>query len=206
MKTYSYITVVASVAAVLLSPAFVRAGDITICDKVATFVREAVEKEPQKVLVIVEDNMVANETCTCEIIKSAIRASKADAELVKQIVKTAIHVAPNRAALIAECASTVAPDHSKGVVDTVKGVTGVQPTGVQPADPITEPSSGSDYNWVPSDIRGVYLVSPSIGGVTTTTTTVVEKEKPTSGKTVSHHHNSPHHSVPQSPSVATSTP
>lgn len=198
MKTYPYITVVASVAAALLSPAAGQAGDTTVCDKVATIVREAVEKEPQKVLVIVEDNMVTNETCACEIVKSAIRASKADAELVKQIVQTAVHVAPNRAALIAECASVVAPDNSKGVVDTVKGV-----TGVQPVDPVVAPSSGTDYNRVPSDIRGVYLVSPSTGGVTTTTTT---EDKPTTSKKIVKRRNTPHHSVPQSPSVATSTP
>ncbi len=198
MKTSQYITVVASVAAVLLSPAIGRAGESTICDKVAVHVREAVEKEPLKVLVIVEDNMVANESCACEIVKAAIRASKADAEMIKQIVQTAIHIAPNRAALIAECASVVAPDHSKGVVDVVKGV-----TSVQPADPIVEPTSEADYNRVPSDVRGVYLVSPSTGGVTTTPPTT---DKPTSTKKKVRHRSSPNHSVPQSPSVATNTP
>lgn len=197
MKTYPYITVVASVAAVLLSPAIGRAGETTVCDKVAILVREAVEKEPQKVLVIVEDNMVANESCACEIVKSAIVASKADADLVKQIVQTAVHIAPNRAAIIAECASAVTPDNSKGVVDTVKGV-----TDVQPAIPIAEPSTSTDYGWVPSDIRGVYLVSPSTGGVTTTVTV----EKPTKNKKTVRRRSPPHHSKPQSPSVATTTP
>ena len=203
MKTYPYFTVVASIAAILFAPTIGRAGDSTNCDKIAARVREAIEQEPQKVLVIVEDNMVANETCACEIVKAAILASKADAEMVKQIVKTAVNVAPNRAALIAECASAVAPDHSKGVVDTVKGV-----TGVQPSDGIVEPSSGTasgtDYAQVPSDIRGVYLVSPSSGGVTTTTTTTSEDKKTT--KKVVHHRSPPRHSIPQSPSVATNAP
>lgn len=197
MKTSHYITVVASIAAVLLPTAVGRAGEATVCDKVASLVREAVEKEPQKVLVIVEDNMVANETCACEIVKAAIRASKADAELIKQIVKTAVHIAPNRAVLIAECASVVAPDNSKGVVDTVKGV-----TGVQPVEPIAEPPTGTDYGLVPSDIRGVYLVSPSTGGVTTTT----KKDDPTTSNKKVSHRRPPHHSHPQSPSVATTTP
>lgn len=203
MKTYPFITVVASVAAALLSPAIGRAGDSTNCDNVATLVRDAVEKEPQKVLVIVEDNMVANETCACEIVKAAIRASKADAEMVKQIVQTAVHVAPNQSILIAECVSTVAPDNSKGVVDTVKGV-----TGVQPVEPIAEQSSESDYNRVPSDVRGVYLVSPSTGGVTTTTMTTIKAttERPSSTKKVVRRRSSPHQSVPQSHSVATYTP
>ena len=202
MKTSSYLTVVASVAAVLMSPAIGFASDSTNCDKVAKFVREAVEKEPQKVLVIVEDNMVANESCACEIVKAAIFTTKANAELVKQIVQTAVHVAPNQAALIAECASAVARDHSKEVVDTVKGVTGVQPVDPIMA-PIVEPSSESDYSRVPSDVRGVYLVSPSTGGVTTTTTVI---EKPTSTKKVVRRRSSPHRSVPQSPSVATTGP
>ncbi len=200
MKTSQYITVVASVAAVLLSPAIGRAGEATVCDKVATLVREAVEKEPQKVLIIVEDNMVANETCACEIVKAAIRASRADAELIKQIVTTAVHVAPNRAALIAECASVVAPDNSKGVVDTVKGV-----TGVQPVEPVTVPTGGgTDYGLIPSDIRGVYLVSPSTGGVTTVTTTT--EDKPSTTKKKVSHRRPPHQSLPQSPSVATTSP
>lgn len=198
MKTSSYLTVVASIAAVLLSPAIGLSGDSTNCDKIAQLVREAIEKEPQKVLVIVEDNMVANESCACEIVKSAIIHSKADAELVKQIVQTAVHVAPNRAALIAECASFSAPDNSKSVVDTVKGV-----TGVQPADPVVAPSSGTDYDRVPSDVRGVYLVSPSTGGITTVTKVT---DPPTSTRRVVRRRSSPHRSVPQSPSVATTGP
>jgi hypothetical protein len=45
------------------------------CSKIAQDVAESVTKEPSKVLMIVEDALVINESCACEIIKAAIQAS-----------------------------------------------------------------------------------------------------------------------------------
>lgn len=132
------------------------AGDLTECDRVADKVRSEVEVEPAKVLLIVEDAMVKNEACACEIVKAAILASHATDELVKQIMLTATNVAPNRSSLIAECANAVVAQRAGG--KEVKQVIAVQPE-VQPAP---------DYRTAPADIRGIYLIQPAAGGVVIT--------------------------------------
>jgi hypothetical protein len=142
------------------------------CDKVAADVRAAIEANPSKVLVIVEDAMVTNETCACEIVKTALIASKANEDLARQIVLTATNVAPNLTQLIAECArgvlagdgtagktgKEVADVYGKDVQDVygkeVKNVVGVQPV--------------NDYGPAPADIRGVYLIQPSAGAIVVT--------------------------------------
>ena len=180
--------------AALSIPAFSRAGDITKCDEIAERVRQAVEKEPNKVLVIVEDFMVSNESCACEIVKTAIRASKAKADMVKQIVLTATNVAPKYAGLIAECAGAIAPEAGVASVGG-KNALGVQPETIQPVAPVGEVGSETDYRMTPYDVRGVYLIQPSSAGVVTTTETT--------GTTVRIVKRTPsRHSLPQSPSVA----
>src|SRR5687768_8138970 len=77
------------------------------CDKAAAEVRAAIEAAPNRVLIIVEDAMIANEGCACEIVKAAILASHANAELSRQIALTASNVAPNLSRVIAECARSV---------------------------------------------------------------------------------------------------
>src|SRR5437660_1791483 len=96
-------TATALAVAMFVLPVSVRAADVTNCDKVANEVRAAIEKEPQKVLLIVEDFMVANESCACEIVKAAIVATKYNRELAQQIVQTATHVTPQMSAVIADC-------------------------------------------------------------------------------------------------------
>ncbi|MCE9518487.1 MAG: hypothetical protein K8R87_02810 [Verrucomicrobia bacterium] len=178
---------VATFALSLSSPA----GDVTHCDKVFQEVRAAVEMEPQKILVIVEDAMVANESCACEIVKAAIMASKADSDLTKQIVLTATHVAPKMAPLIAECAGAITVGGGKGVVESVKQVIGVQP--------VEEVDGGSDYSLTPGDIRGVYLIQPSTGGFSSKPPT---EDPPGGKKKVVTKRRPPKHSIPQSPSIA----
>jgi hypothetical protein len=166
------------------------------CDKVAADVRAAIEANPSKVLIIVEDAMVTNETCACEIVKTALIASKANADLARQIVLTATNVAPNLTQLIAECArgvlagdgttgktgKEVADVYGKEVQDVygkeVKNVVGVQPV--------------NDYAPAPADIRGVYLIQPSAGAI------VVTKEC----DCVPHKKSPPPKHHPQSPSNA----
>jgi hypothetical protein len=125
------------------------------CDKVAADVRAAIEANPSKVLIIVEDAMVANEACACEIVKTALIASKANADLARQIVLTATNVAPNLTQLIAECA--------RGVLagDQTAGKTGKEVKNVLDVQPV------NDYQAAPADIRGVYLIQPSAGGIIT---------------------------------------
>lgn len=125
------------------------------CDKVAADVRAAIEAAPSKVLVIVEDAMVANESCACEIVKTALVTSKANSDLARQIVLTATNVAPNLTQLIAECA--------RGVIaaNGTAGKTGKEVKEVLDIQPV---NSGSDYKAAPADVRGVYLIQPSAGG------------------------------------------
>ena len=104
--------------------------------------------------------MVTNEACACEIVKAAILASHATDELVNQIKLTATNVAPNRASLIAECASAILASRAGG--KEVKQVIAVQPE-VRP-DP--------DYKMAPADIRGIYLIQPAAGAV------VIKEDKP----------------------------
>jgi hypothetical protein len=131
------------------------------CDKVAADVRAAIEVNPSKVLVIVEDAMIANEACACEIVKTALITSKANADLARQIVLTATNVAPNLTHLIAECArGVVAGDATAGKTGKeVKNVFDVQPQPV---------NSGSDYQSAPTDIRGAYIIQGGGGGIVTT--------------------------------------
>jgi hypothetical protein len=133
------------------------------CDKVAADVRAAIEANPSKVLIIVEDAMVTNETCACEIVKTALIASKANEDLARQIVLTATNVAPNLTQLIAECARGVlAGDGTAGKTGKeVADVYGKEVKNVSPVQPV------NDYAAAPADIRGVYLIQPSAGAIVT---------------------------------------
>ena len=188
MKTTTHSVGLALFAAGLLTCVTASAAD---CVKIAAEVRAAVERDPAKVLVIVEDAMVANESCACEIVKAALHASNANTDLARQIVLTATNVAPNLSNLIAECA--------RGVVVARGGKEVKQVMDIQP-----EPYAPSDYRTAPADIRGVYLIQPSSGGVvlkeccddkpaTKTKTVRVVKRTP------------PRECEPQSPSTATAS-
>jgi hypothetical protein len=151
-------------------------SDEVPCSKIAEDVRIAVAKDPSKVLMVVEDALVINESCACEIVKSAILASSADAALTKQIVETAVAVAPKMTAVIQECAAstqsaeTVAKadptDSGKSVVSgksPVSGKSGGTDFTVQP--PKDGEEGGNDFNQGGRiDIRGVYLSQPAAGG------------------------------------------
>lgn len=198
MKTRITLKCAVLTVAITVLPPSSRAGDITRCDKVFEEVRAAVGMDPPKVLVIVEDAMVANETCACEIVKAAILGSKADRDLTKQIVLTATHIAPKMAPLIAECAGALLP--GAGVAESVKREAGIQSDGVQPLGGEDDPG-GDDYNLMPGDIRGVYLIQPSTGGVSISVPPTEEKPGG-STRVVVVRRILPRQSAPQSPSVA----
>lgn len=94
-------------AALLSSTAFGAAPD---CLAVAAQVKKAIAAEPAKVLQIVATEVAANESCACEIVKSAILASQADATMVASIVETAATTAPEQMRLVSQCAMAAAPD------------------------------------------------------------------------------------------------
>jgi hypothetical protein len=128
------------------------------CDNIAGDVAAAVQKDPSKVLMIVEDALVINETCACEIIKAAIGASKADSTLVNQIVQTGISVAPKMSGVIMDCATAMSPGAVTSQVTTTSGKDVKNPL------PTVAPVVTEDFNPIPSSIRGVYLMQPPAGG------------------------------------------
>ncbi len=173
------------------------AGAPSNCDKIAQDVRESVTKQPSKVLMIVEDALVINESCACEIVKAAITASNADTPMVKKIVETAIAVAPKMTPVIVECANAVAPGAvATGDAPTVAKKSGKDAKNVVPApiQPVKETSSDFTSGSVAS-VRGVYLMAPAVGGVISDGKTVVIHDTSTSGRRK-------RHIVPLSPSDA----
>lgn len=186
MTTHLHSSVLAVLAAGLLGGA--SASGAPTCDKAAADVRAAVEATPSRVLIIVEDAMIANEGCACEIVKAAILASKANPELSRQIALTASNVAPNLSKVIAECARSVVAANTGGGGKEVKQVIAVQPY---------EPTGGStDYVRAPADIRGVYLIQGGGGSIIIQKDCDCEKIKRTP----------PKDGEPQSPSQACPKP
>jgi hypothetical protein len=158
--------------ALLAVSADTQAAPPAACDKIAQDVRESVEKDPSKVLMYVEDALVINETCACEIVRAAITASKADANLIKQIVQTSIAVAPRMTAVIEDCSGSNATGAAvasketkeesqsggKDVVDVTSGKGGMD---VLPPKDGGETKSG--FSGGTADIRGLYLIQPATG-------------------------------------------
>jgi len=134
------------------------------CDTIANDVSSAVSKDPGKVLMIVEDALVINESCACEIIKAAIVASKADTTLVNQIVQTGISVAPKMSGVIMDCATSMSPG---AVAPTMPQVTALASSGKEAKNPLPialAPEEVESFYLIPSSIRGIYLVQPPAGG------------------------------------------
>ena len=129
-----------------------KAGPASACDQIAADVKAAVGKDPSKVLMIVEDALVINETCACEIVKAAITATNADGAMAQQIVQTALAVAPKMSAIIVECAESAAPGSAKAVEDVAKS---------------DDKSEGTDFGAWATNIRGIYLIQPAAAGVVT---------------------------------------
>lgn len=137
------------------------------CAEISNDVRVAVEKDPSKVLMVVEDALVINEGCAADIVKTAIIASKADAALAGQIVQTGVSVAPKMAGVINDAASSVVPGLAAAAPSaeverpiTVSGKNPKNPIVVDknPVVPATE-----DF-YIPTSIRGVFLLMPPISG------------------------------------------
>ncbi len=144
----------------------VQADSLKDCTGIAANVTAAVLKEPGKVLMIVEDALVINESCVCEIIAAAITASKADQQLVTQIVQTAISVVPKQSATIIDCAKMA----GSGIINTQVTATasGKDSKNVNLESPEPETELESPEPIVP--VRGVYLMQAPAGGFLPRTT------------------------------------
>ncbi|MEZ5385832.1 MAG: hypothetical protein R3F13_09980 [Prosthecobacter sp.] len=135
------------------------------CFDIAADVQVAVEKDPSKVLMVVEDALVINESCASDIVKAAILASKADATLASQIVQTAVSVAPKMAAAINSAAAIAAP----GIAVATPTEEAISPDLVidkNPGkNPVIPPAPAVEEDFfVPASIRGVYLIQPPASG------------------------------------------
>ncbi|WP_395751178.1 hypothetical protein [Prosthecobacter sp.] len=141
------------------------------CAEITNDVRVAVEKDPSKVLMVVEDALVINESCAGEIVKAAITASKADPALASQIVKTAVSVAPKMAGVINDSALSVvpglasvapAPDVERPVMTASSEKNPGKNPIVVDKNPVV-PVKSEDF-FIPSSIRGVFLLMPPVSG------------------------------------------
>ena len=172
------------------------------CTEVIAHLENEIVKEPARVLLAVEDALNSNDSCSCDIIKTAITASRADSKLVGEIVSTAINTIPTSASTIGECALKAAPEAAKEIKTAMQTVLGQgdgmgkapvsESSGKEPIvrsgggkepitvgkEPITIPAARSDDTSDvavrPVDIQGIYFAVPSSGSGTAVTK-VVEK-------------------------------
>ena len=182
------------------------------CDAIAKDVQASITKEPNKVLMVVEDALVINESCACEIVKTAIKASHADAAMVKQIVQTALAVAPKMAPVIMECSGSAPVE---GKPETVAKATAA-PSGKDAKNVLPEAvvppkeEGGSDYASGAIDIRGLYLMQPAFGAAVVENNNNDNNDNGDNGDTGKHHNKprGPRRPVitPMSPSCGCVTP
>lgn len=137
------------------------------CTPVSATVTAEVTAKRSDVLTIVSAQIAANPTCACEIVKAAILASKADKDLVGQIVFTAVTAAPTEATTVAECAVAVSPEAAENVKAALRSAySDKNPVSKNPVDknpPVPPVDDVADFGLSPVAIGGVYLVYPGSG-------------------------------------------
>ena len=130
------------------------------CQDIAADVTAAIQKDPAKLLMVVEDALVINEACAGEIVKAAIAASNADAQLANQIGQTAISVAPKMSNVIADAVIAAMPGAGPSLVSAIPD----DPKNPS-KNPIVMAPEGSDFERVAPMVRGVYLIQPPPTGI-----------------------------------------
>jgi hypothetical protein len=85
------------------------------CEAISLSVEHRIKLDPSKLLEITELEVGANPGCACEIVKTAIRTSEADADRVVAIVEVAIHASPESMRIISQCAIAANPAAVAGV-------------------------------------------------------------------------------------------
>jgi hypothetical protein len=89
----------------------------TDCMLIALSVRQRVKREPDSVLQVVDSELRANPSCSCEIVKAAILETDMQVETVVAIVKVAFEASPENMRLIAQCAIAACPEALSAVQD-----------------------------------------------------------------------------------------
>lgn len=157
-----------SACVLLLAVSIANAQSPASCTEISNDVRVAVEKDPSKVLMVVEDALVINEGCAADIVKTAIIASKADATLAAQIVQTGVSVAPKMAGVINDAAISVVPGLAIAAPGPAEIERPIMVSEKNPKNPIVVdknpvPPATEDF-YIPTSIRGVFLLMPPISG------------------------------------------
>jgi hypothetical protein len=88
------------------------------CPGLGLSIQQRVKLEPARILEIVETELAVNPSCACEVVKAALIAAGADAELTAQVVEVAATVTPESLRLISQCAIAAVPE-SLSAVQTV---------------------------------------------------------------------------------------
>jgi hypothetical protein len=97
----------------MMSAVYREAGkrsDSADCPSVALSVEQRIKLDVSNVLEVVETEVSANPSCSCEIVKMAISTTDADVPLVVSIVETAITAAPDNMRIISQCAIAAMPE------------------------------------------------------------------------------------------------
>jgi hypothetical protein len=169
MKTAPFSRLAGIAAGVfVLAVSIASAQSAANCTEISNDVRVAVEKDPSKVLMVVEDALVINEGCAGDIVKTAIIASKANATLAGQIVQTGVSVAPKMAGVINDAALSVVPGLATVAPPSeIERPISISVSGKNPKNPIVvdkNPIVPEPDFYIPSNIRGVFLIMPPISG------------------------------------------
>ena len=99
------------------------------CLQLAARVNEEILKSPKDVLSSVRRAMVDNDACACDIVKTAIKSSRADDELTGLIVEVAVKTQPSRFKEIVECAMIAKPTAKAQVRAALERVFGTKGSG-----------------------------------------------------------------------------
>lgn len=110
----------------------------TDCYQISKEAAKQITAAPADVLSIVVNKIQANESCVCEVVKTAIVTTEADKQLVAQIVDAAITAAPKKVSLVSTCALAVAPDAQAEIVKVTSKYSKVAGEGYS--------SKGGDYS------------------------------------------------------------
>jgi len=121
------------------------------CSAAASAVNAKVAADKSEVLNVVSEQLGKNPDCACEIVKTAIVASKANKNTVGQIVEAAANAAPDRLDLIVQCATAAAPDAAANIQAAAAAAQGA-----------SGPTTGGPFN--PLDVPGDAGAVPNPGG------------------------------------------
>ena len=164
---YAFVGAVFAAALPFAVAAEKSAADVKKCSAVYKSASKAIAKDPVKVLELVSKLVAANESCAADVVKAAIITTKANKELVGQIVETAATAAPKQLSQIAAAATAVAPDTSPqiaAVVNKINAQVGtLDSTQARPVHPLDFPEGDAPKYSGESGPRHP-LVGPPAGG------------------------------------------